>query len=233
MEQEALARWFREALKSLPRHSGKSQKELARILRVPQSAISALKAGRRRFSAHEVPVIAKYLGVDPPPGFASRPEPNSGDTMSTVRPVEPQRGGVFQRLIVGKAIIAPGVWREGGHSMDAARRVPADPSQKLVGLEQYWVSFEEDPNRFAICVPYFRIRQRPLQGDEVHVVRERGGQKEHTIRKVVIQGDRTELHCVTITRASSRPVVTFPSSDELETVTMEGLVVGEYFAREI
>lgn len=117
--------------------------------------------------------------------------------------------------------------------MDAARRVPADPSPRFIGLEQYWVAYEEDPNRFAICVPYFKIRQQPLHGDEVHVIRDRGGQKEHTIRRVVIQGQRTELHCITIKRQSPRPVVAFPSEDDLETVIMEGLVVGEYTARQI
>lgn len=233
MEQEALAKWFRDALSALPRRSGKSQKELARLLKVPPSAITDLKSGRRRFSAHEVPIIARYLGVDPPPEIVSRPDQNGAGNMSTVRPLEPPRGGDVQKLIFGRAIIAPGVWREGGHSMDAARRVPADPSPKLVGLDQYWVAYEEDPNRFAICVPYFKIRQSPLQGDEVHVIRDRGGQKEHTIRRVVIQDGRTELHCITISRQSPRPVVAYPSEDDLEKVIMEGLVVGVYIAYQI
>ena len=233
MNQEALTRWFNEALGKVPRRSGKSQKELARILKVPQSAVSALKSGKRRFSAHEVPIIAKYLGVDPPPEFVSGPGTNSGGNMSSVRPLEPPRGGHVQQLILGRAIIAPGVWREGGHNMDAARRVPADPSPRLIGLEQYWVAYEEDPNRFAICVPYFKIRQRPLQGDEVHVIRIRGGQKEHTIRRVVVEGEHVELHCITINRQSPKPVVTFPAADDLEEVVLEGLVVGEYTARQI
>lgn len=233
MDQEALTRWFVEALGTVSRRSGKSQKELARILKVPPSAITALKSGKRRFSAHEVPIIAKYLEVDPPPDFVSGPGPNSGDNMSTVRLLEPSGGGNVQQVILGRAIIAPGVWREGGQIMDAARRVPADPSPKLIGLEQYWVAYEEDPNRFAICVPYFKIRQQPLHGDEVYVVRERGGQKEHTIRNVVIRGERVELHCTTIGRRSSKPVVTFPSNDDLEKVSIEGLVVGEYYAKQI
>jgi len=64
--QSLLAEWFTAALDALPKKSGKTQKELAARLGVPQSALSAIKRGDRKFSAHEVPIVAEYLGVQSP-----------------------------------------------------------------------------------------------------------------------------------------------------------------------
>jgi transcriptional regulator with XRE-family HTH domain len=58
--------WIRRGLEQ----PGKTQAGLARALGRSPSAINNLLNGRRRLRADEIPAIARYLGVSPPPALS-------------------------------------------------------------------------------------------------------------------------------------------------------------------
>jgi transcriptional regulator with XRE-family HTH domain len=65
-----IADWIREGLK----RPGKSQTGLAAALGRDKSAVSNIVKGKRQVKAHEIPLIADYLGLPPPVGYGASVE---------------------------------------------------------------------------------------------------------------------------------------------------------------
>ncbi len=54
--------WIRAGLK----HTGKTRSGLAKALGRSPSAVTDLLNGHRRLRADEIPIVAEYLGIEPP-----------------------------------------------------------------------------------------------------------------------------------------------------------------------
>lgn len=60
-DSDGWTRWLHQGLK----RTGRTQRGLALALGVDASAVSRLLHGQRRLRAHEIPIAAQYLGLDP------------------------------------------------------------------------------------------------------------------------------------------------------------------------
>lgn len=207
--------WLRTGL-SKP---GKSGKGLARHLNVSESVVSKMLTGKRKIQAAELPAIAGYIEEPIPTGMVANAA-NAG--REDVRKGTLTNYSRVTRLIEGRGIIAPGVWREGGVPVLSKTQIPAAPDPRLSSLDQYFCPILDEPNKFPICVPYSAVRPAPLAGDLVHVKRTRGKLVEETLRRVHIHDGAVELR---LEDGKPHTVLLYPSADPHEIVTIEGLVV--------
>ena len=106
-------------------------------------------------------------------------------------------------------------------------KIPACPDPRLSNLDQYYVQILNEPNKFPICVRYSAVRPAPMEGDLVHVVRRRGKLTEETLRRVHLHNRAVELR---IEGDKPSAVLTYPSDDPDETVTIQGLVVAYHIS---
>jgi hypothetical protein len=64
-----------------------------------------------------------------------------------------------------EAVVSADVWRGEGAFLEMADRVPASPHERLVGVRQYAVRIENEPGKYAVCVPFLALRSQPGNGD--------------------------------------------------------------------
>jgi transcriptional regulator with XRE-family HTH domain len=218
-EQAILSEWLDRGL----RKRGKSAKELAARLGILTSAVSRMRKNSQLFKVHELQPIADYI-EEPAPVPAGGHAANAGSSSESAA-----RGTLGSETAVPPirvtSVIAVGVWREvGAPVMVLAERAPASPDPRLKGIRQYACKIEAEPNRYAVCVPYQDMRQRPLNGDVVHVRRTRQGQYEDTLRVVRIVNGQIRLH-LKGDEKNKDGTIAFPAAKG-EDVEIRGLVVG-------
>jgi hypothetical protein len=212
--QQRLASWIDTALRE-GRRGGLTNKGLARELGLDPTQVTRMRKGERAFRVHEIPVIERYLG---------QKAPGLGGREQVQRVIQEPSAG----LISTEAIIAPGAWREAGVIMLSAKKHPALPYPDLAGMHQYVCSFEQDPRRMVICVPYRDKRVHPQDDDLVHVVRKRGGLEEHTLWLTKLQPDGTYALVPEDGGATSLP---FPHNGADGNVEVRGLVEADIVRR--
>lgn len=212
--------WIRKGLEQ----KGKSNKGLARHLGVHDAVVSRMVHGKRPIKADELPRIAEYLELQIPTS-------QNGSTARTLNPATDAGAGlrvghgpVQTHLVPVKFKLARGVWREDRGSLMLSGLIPAVADSRLKDIEQYACEFEDATGRYAIFVPYYSYRRRPLHGDRVHVRRTRGDLTENALRIV----DTSEARVRLIAVDDDEDVISDPSHDPDETVHIEGLMVGRY-----
>ena len=218
-QQAGLRHWIKS---NLNRRS-KPAKGLASAMGLhPSQVVQMLKPGGRGIQVHEVQKIVDYIGSSPPPGVWRVGAATEADSTGT-------RGITPTRRVRIVAVIAPGAWRDA--DADFVRPVgvsiPEDADPRLEGFEQYacWI---EQPRSYAICIPYFEYRKKPVHNDLVHVRRTNKAQQvENTMRKVTVAKGKAQL----ILQGSGSPndkSLAYPPTNPDEQVEIVGFVVGVY-----
>lgn len=113
-------------------------------------------------------------------------------------------------------------------------RVPAVPHSDVPADVQYAIAVDgPSVNRriadgaYAICAPYDRYPGGARHGQLVHVVRERAGLVEHSIKELhFTDTGRVLMPCSTDPRYQERIDVSAPEDDT--TVTIRGVVIGAF-----
>jgi len=166
-----LSEKIRAALAKMP--AGKTQAELARRLRIPASAVVRIKNGERSVKVDEAEEIVNYLGID--------------GVFPVAKPV------TKPKMIAVSGIVEAGAWRETTHVEQFQVELPAFPSVKWRGRNQYVLQVRgSSMNRhykdgdYIYCVPLSEASLH--EGAHVHVVRVDGGRHEETC-KVLRQGE--------------------------------------------
>ena len=196
--------------------TGNSGKGLARALGVHDSVVSRMLRGRRRIKPHEIPIIAKYLGMDPPNNSVPSLAKDGG------------KGAFKSTQLANKipivGIMSTSTWREeGGVLLDRATIPVADP--RLKGFDQYALEHEQGPpGRYAIFIDYFAYRPRPLDGDTVLVRRHRNGLVQEFIRVIRLVADGVRL----ISPDNDKDVLAYPANNGAEQIEIRGLLVARY-----
>lgn len=133
--------------------------------------------------------------------------------------------------VVGTA--AAGVFSEGQSFVSEEITVPSVSRKDIPNSAQYalLVSGESINNKiadgaFAICVPLDQYPGGAQHGDLVHVVRERSGLQEHTIKEIRFTKNGTEVH-PTSDHPDHQEVIII--NGDLDTVIMvRGVVIGAF-----
>ena len=118
---------------------------------------------------------------------------------------------------------------------EGAILVPAVPRKDIPASSQYSVIVDGPSvnkripdGAFAICAPYDRYPGGVRHGQLVHVVRERAGLREHTIKEVQFTKDGMIL-CPVSTDPKYQEVIAFNDTGEEDTeVRIQGVVIGSY-----
>ena len=84
---------------------------------------------------------------------------------------------------------------------------------------------KEEPNSYAVCVPYFRVRSAPTHGDKVHVRRTRTIDRrsvcEDTLRVVKVRGKKVRLECQQpAPKGYKGRIVTYPFDKRTESLSV-------------
>lgn len=211
--------WLKRSFKRWGRR--KTGKELASILGIDPSGVTAMKNGTRRIQLSELPKIADFFEEEIPNELFS-----AVTSPTNIRHPARVLGGSEQSvpLIRVTAIIAAGVWREAGVTVAITDRVPASP--KATGYKQYACKIEAEPDRFAICVPYAEARPRPVANDIVHVRRMKSGTYEDTLRIVRLVNGAVQLQLQG--NKDKATTLAYPSTSPSEEIEIRGLVLGFY-----
>ena len=150
--------WIEDGL----RRPGKSQRGLARHLKVDDSAISRILSGRRAIKADELRKIQDYLGVPIP----------------QVRPGVPilAEQTTHVRVIM---VMAPGFWRSpmSPKSLNPSREtVPPLPSRIPPEQQQAveYIAIPGAPSEFVYVTSYEVIGRPPRAGDQIWARRSSG-----------------------------------------------------------
>lgn len=113
-------------------------------------------------------------------------------------------------------------------------QVPAVPRADLAPSHQYSVIIDGPSvnkriadGAFAICVPYDKYPGGAQHGQLVHVVRERAGLFENTIKELRYTARGTVLMPVSNDPRHQEPIE-LSTGEDGETVTIKGIVVGAY-----
>lgn len=205
MGRHMFKRWIKDGLE----RPGKSAKGLADALGIHQSTISKIISGERKLRADELPIIARYLEVDPP--IAS----HKGDA------------SVHVGLVTVTEIAARGVWREASAvPMLSETLVPIVPDSRYYGMDQFAVRVDTadffKAGDFAVFVPFGEIRKNPRDRDIVLIKRSRGDLVETTIRRVSMRGDVINLVSEPEVAGASPEVIPYDHS----TTEIVGLFIG-------
>lgn len=134
-----------------------------------------------------------------------------------------------------RAIASAGAFRldDGGLEFRGVT-VPAVPRADVPAGVQYAVEVEGPSvnkripdGAFAICAPYERMPGGAKHGQLVHVVRERSGLYEHTIKELqYTETGRVLMPCSTDPR--HQEALRLESSEDGTTVTIQGIVIGAF-----
>jgi len=130
--------------------------------------------------------------------------------------------------------VSAGVFREGNALEDMEILVPAVPRPDIPASAQYCLKVEGPSvnlriadGAFAICARYDRYPGGPQHGQLVHVVRERSGLVEHTIKELRYSRKGSFLMPCSDDPRYQEPVM-LDSSDSDEVVRIEGVVIGKF-----
>lgn len=139
--------------------------------------------------------------------------------------------------IVGVPVIArvsAGAFREDGGLGGEAMAVPVVPRPDIPASFQYSVLVDGSSvnkripdGAFAICSPLDRYPGGAQHGQLVHVIRERSGLYEHTIKELRYSKDGMSLLPCS-TDPAHQEVVALASGEDDETVRIHGIVIGAY-----
>ena len=207
--KKQLADWVRDGL----RKPGKQGNILAQILGIHEPTISKIIKGQRSVHEVEIPKIAEYIEEPVPPI-----EGEAGDGNEGSRVVEVAEPLAYARPTV---LIAPFVWREEGVEIQGVELVPLSMDKRLDGITQYVAKSETD-DTYYICIPFKEWRQKPIEGDRVHVRRFSGRTYEDTVRLVQNVSGMVKL----VIEDKPNGALTYPPLDnEYE---IRGLVVGRH-----
>lgn len=132
------------------------------------------------------------------------------------------------------AIVAAGAFRIDDGLELGEFDVPAVPRHDIPAGVQYAVRVDgQSVNKkipdgaFAICAPYDRYPGGPQHGQLVHVIRERSGLVEHTIKELRYDRDGTKLVPVS-TDARHQEPLTLGTGEDGEIVRIQGVVIGVF-----
>lgn len=205
--------WIIEGLKQ----PGKSKSGLADALGRSNSTVTALLRGERRLTVSEIPVVARYLGVQPPrfDGVEDPPHLGDGD-------VAYERGHPQGLLIKGS--VAAGAWFEiDPHSDNGDLEfAPVVPSPQYPASAQYALRVRGDSiNKIATegdllrCLDIGITGLEPRDGDLVIVeqVRDDGLLHEVTAKRVVRVNGYIQLEPES-TNPRWKPIVYDPARDD-------------------
>lgn len=206
--------WLRAGLAK----RGKTSKGLAAVLGVSEAGVSRMLNGKRRIQIDELRLIESYI-EEPIPGREPNDRTGPDIALSSAHSVP---------LVRVTAVIAPSVWRETSVALAITERIPASPDPRLRAMKQYACKIEADPNRYAVCVPFGEIRNKPMQNDVVHVHRVVNGRYEDTLRVVHIVGGQIRL--VAEGQKGKDATLLYPSTSKNEDIEIKGLVVGYFNA---
>ena len=160
---------------------GKSRIGLAKAMGRSPSMITALLNGDRQLKASEIPVVANYLGVEPP-SFAA-----------TLLSDGPQQTHLTKLEVVGE--VAAGVWAE--PMADTFERymvdVPHDPrfgseDQFLLRIRGTSINRRAASGSLVRCLRLHAAPRPPAPGDWVVAQRLRHGQAETTVKRLESDG---------------------------------------------
>lgn len=133
--------------------------------------------------------------------------------------------------LVGEA--SAGVFLESRTVGEEDVRVPVVPRKDIPGGAQYALRVVGDSvnlkiadGSFAICAPYDKFPGGAEHGSLVHVVRERSGLQEHTIKEIRFTKDGPALFPVSNNPKHQEPII--PNGDDDTTVRIHGVVIGSY-----
>lgn len=203
---------------------GKSASGLAAVLGLSPSQGSKIMRGVRPLAAHELPTVSEYLGLPVPPlGISS--------VINSVAVI---------------ADISESIWYEASAFGDVAypahtrTPVPAVPDQRFDGLSQFATKVSnvpldgiDQPDSYAICVPYHKIRKEPVDGDLVTVEIVRSGLYRPALFRMI----RTKTGWELRPPAGAEGLMALKLSpdlrkiiggDHIELVEFRGLVIGQY-----
>lgn len=129
--------------------------------------------------------------------------------------------------------VSAGVFLEGRTYKDEDIEVPVVPRKDIPGVAQYALKVVgESVNKkiadgsFAICAPLERFPGGAEHGSLVHVVRERAGLHEHTIKELQFTKDGPVLKPVSTDPRHQDPII--PNGDDDTTVRIHGVVIGSF-----
>lgn len=132
------------------------------------------------------------------------------------------------------ARVSAGAFREDGGLGGRSVEVPAVPRRDIPSSLQYSVLVdgpsvnEKIPDgAYAICAPFDSYPGGAQHGQLVHVVRERAGLYEHTIKQLRYTQAGMQLFPVS-TDPAHKDVITLASGDDGEVVRIHGVVIGSY-----
>lgn len=132
------------------------------------------------------------------------------------------------------AIAAAGAFRVDDGLEIEGIQVPAVPRHDIPAGVQYSVQIDgQSVNKripdgaYAICAPYDRYAGGPQHGQLVHVIRERSGLVEHTIKELRYSRDGTQLFPVSTDPKHQEPLV-LGTGEDGEIVRIHGVVIGVY-----
>ena len=202
-------RWIQDQLRHMPR--GKTQEGLANYLGVSQPVVSRMAAGERRIKLDELEKICRYLELSLP-------------WLTDQQWATHQSRDV---MVLGQ--MAERVWRErSSFKIDVA--VPAVPDPRYSKMHQYAMLiagvFEPHARNgdFAVFADFGEARAGvPLNGDLIHVVRQRDDLEEHTLRECSVVDGVITLKCPT-----SEPISWSRAGPMPEGVTLRGLYLTIY-----
>lgn len=132
-------------------------------------------------------------------------------------------------------VVSAGIWREDDRIVEGAlRQVPIVPREDIPADAQYAllvdgpsVNTRIADGAFAICAVYGRVPGGARHGQLVHVVRERAGLHEHTIKELRYTPEGKMLYPCSTDPRYQEPV-TLASGDADEIVRIHGVVIGSY-----
>lgn len=132
------------------------------------------------------------------------------------------------------AAVSAGTFRYDEGIEEGASPVPAVPRGDIPASSQYAVIVDgQSVNKripdgaFAICAKFDSYPGGAQHGQLVHVVRERSGLHEHTIKEIRFGREGAELWPVSNDPKHQKPVL-LSSGDEGEIVRIHGVVIGIY-----
>lgn len=178
------------------------------------------ESGMRNFPLPTARKYARAFGVSAAHLLMLRDGGNNSETTTISVPlVARASAGAFR---VDEGIEAEGV------------QVPAVPHSTVPASVQYAVAIDgPSVNRripdgaYAICAPYDQYPGGPQHGQLVHVVRERAGLTEHTVKEIRYSRNGTMLvPCSTDPRFQEQLILEAIEDDTV--VTIRGIVIGAF-----
>jgi len=198
-----LITWLAATLKA----ERKSQRALARHLKIDPSSVTFMLKGKRRIQVEEWQKIFEFLGKEPPSQFPLPKISRRAESVATA----PVKGIAMERT-----------WREEG-VLTVGRRVSAVLGSEYPTTIQYALEVD-DPERpdgvaseYVLCVPVSEMHRPMRVGDLLHCERKRGDLIQIVLRRIVSLNDKRTL-------VTDRGETTPP--EPLSNYTVVGLVIG-------